>query len=1739
MARKAYNGYTEKSYYDNTKFSGVVASTDALNEGNFKEMINLDISDTGASVKPRKGFLTTTVYCPDFEMPDFDLDDVVQPTDIVYTEYTLFKSNGDLANPSYTENKLQSFTNFRQFDFDDHIAVNINNNNNTIIFLRQNVDDYVYVVLTDDYKYYTYKDGKYVENTTLENSFLTTNDTYYISNDGKNFTCIVYDGLPYTYEAQILSVDLSRPTESATHAGNITAKGYTVVSSTPVLVSSDKELDKEYVTFEHVSNEVPKYWSVFEYDKDIDSFNLPNITAIVTYNADIKYLSYDGFTINIKTTDYTETSETNDTFGNYNIIKISLAKINFFLEEAKVSNLFDDTSGIHTLLFKNSSDETLANITINGYFKKDITENETNSLLSVNFTAISFMNENYNTLKIYLESDDYTLIAIKSNEFKQFYSGTLYNCSSNKKYNFHENLFDLSGNISDETFNISSIQFTNFCCQLSSGEYLMMSDTDLIGGYVDDKYYINKNLSGFLSIYVNMYANIYAQYKSYKIPEIVSAYIKYDTDLRKFYIENNIPKYVDCSYGTQFIGSTDTVYVVNKPTKEFIEGISSTGSVVSKVTLQNMNSCPTYFRPFILDYNNAQSIIDLTDVKVPSCVGRLILPDACTSIPTEFTKTEDAPDLFSVKLPYCCTEIGTSAFKDCTNLFEIILNDKLEIIQASAFENCNLRGDIVFNNYLYISDNAFVNACKEVSSITFNKDAYIVDAAFTDYTGIVYYPKSQQDFSTQAFRNATLKPFKSITFTINSDVVCLKYKDSNVKSYTVKYEDIDSITYIDVQLQVLNNLYIITDVDDYEYISTLQIVRIFRSDEGYADSYVITPDVKLVNVGNQVTELVDVIVHRSGIYTLFINRVKEYIDNDISVPTLTGYVYTNMDTDILDSKAIYKYILTCDNTLTTIDTSSVINYCMLNNNIYHNPEDVLNRLYIPNDCTRVTSPMLNEYGITRGILRAYYRNGGTQDSITDPQILLAFTYRKDAVIGNGTEALPQYPANSLIIEVVDTQTQYSVDNVNLASKRSIIPDDVDKQRIYTPEELLENNINGFVNSLNFVYTRNNENNKYLIKYTKDLNFTLIPSFTYLNELKQGRLELDLDNETGNYIIRLRESYNNDLLYTYKITSTLTVPSDTETEVEDLVYYGPVCKLTDNENVSEFINYNGDYDQGVDSVASLSASHASIFSIKDVDGMPVLMCDFGYAVDHDPNMIKLKSGGFFTNGLNLEFSVIYAPFTAYKDAVILANSVEIRNIFASSMSRTSLDNLAHANFPVQMVLTLNPSLVTYIDTIMTNSYDDILHADGMIIFKPVEGDRLVVWKDNILYMTKANSVVNTEGFFDTVFTFDEPIIKAITYKTLILVFTTQTLYAVYPYTDVMSQEETNEEGETTIKQVEYTAYAKLPVLYNIMCNKQYSDAIQVYNQMILFYSSDGQMFLIKPSTTIDSDTRFTLQYFNKSVNDVLLNYDEYINERVKYYGIDLREKYPECIDAILDGTFKIPKKDINIKVQSNINYIKIYYCVPGVITYILVYNVLNNYWYMYDTVSFTDIREIMYIQSGDLFLTNTNNVFYFTFTYTEVNNMDNNCDMSIYNNFSKEPIRALLDTGTLSLNNHLRKRFRNLRITYKNINASTIKYNLDIIVDDALVDSNLQSTSFDIKDLNGSMTMFSVTSPNYINLLEDRTLLFDVSSFTSDKLLTYITNIPNMGHAIRFKIYLESKGIYKLMSYGLVYKERTV
>ena len=81
MARKSIKGYAEKNYYDNTRFNGgIVATNDPLNEGYFKHLVNFDITDTGMSITPRKGFLTTTVNAATY------YNDIDISFDIVYDD---------------------------------------------------------------------------------------------------------------------------------------------------------------------------------------------------------------------------------------------------------------------------------------------------------------------------------------------------------------------------------------------------------------------------------------------------------------------------------------------------------------------------------------------------------------------------------------------------------------------------------------------------------------------------------------------------------------------------------------------------------------------------------------------------------------------------------------------------------------------------------------------------------------------------------------------------------------------------------------------------------------------------------------------------------------------------------------------------------------------------------------------------------------------------------------------------------------------------------------------------------------------------------------------------------------------------------------------------------------------------------------------------------------------------------------------------------------------------------------------------------------------------------------------------------------------------------------------------------------------------------------------------------------------------------------------------------------------
>ena len=491
---------------------------------------------------------------------------------------------------------------------------------------------------------------------------------------------------------------------------------------------------------------------------------------------------------------------------------------------------------------------------------------------------------------------------------------------------------------------------------------------------------------------------------------------------------------------------------------------------------------------------------------------------------------------------------------------------------------------------------------------------------------------------------------------------------------------------------------------------------------------------------------------------------------------------------------------------------------------------------------------------------------------------------------------------------------------------------------------------------------------------------------------------------------------------------------------------------------------------------------------------------------------LLDNKYFEQGINITFYLLKIPkYNNYVKGFL--SPAEVLTMYPKLYNTRTL-----------IITTNKPS--TYIETLIDDP-NWITSAKGSSAYDSVLGSHLVLYTGNKLYISEPGLHYYFTQY--NKFEYPEPIVKVIQYKEILLVFTTQNLYAVH-LEEVVQQvaNGTNEDGSTKYVQESSYEFRSHTVLYNLMVNEKYADAIQVYNQMVLFYSADGQMFLIKPTAAITSDTRFSIQYFNKSANDILLNYREYIQRRLQDYGLD---------DTI---------GNVSIKVSANINYIKVFYSTDK-ITYILVYDVLNNRYYVYDTVAFSNIKYLHYIPSGELYIVSgrgddTN--LYFTVPYTDTNMVDNNVDISYYDYFSPYEINAEIDTGVINLNNHLKKRFKDLHVIYKNLNANNVAFSLETYVDDVPIITYINST-FEVRNVSSFDTLVVVDNNNVVQLIRpedqliDNTALFSFIDYTSNKIITHKTNIVSKGKTIRIKMKYKSKGKYKIQGFGLIYKEHTV
>lgn len=446
---------------------------------------------------------------------------------------------------------------------------------------------------------------------------------------------------------------------------------------------------------------------------------------------------------------------------------------------------------------------------------------------------------------------------------------------------------------------------------------------------------------------------------------------------------------------------------------------------------------------------------------------------------------------------------------------------------------------------------------------------------------------------------------------------------------------------------------------------------------------------------------------------------------------------------------------------------------------------------------------------------------------------------------------------------------------------------------------------------------------------------------------------------------------------------------------------------------------------------------------------------------------------------------------------------------------------------------------------------IANADGYLIYDSQEGDRICVWKNNKVFLSDISTGSDINNFTSNyTWDFDEPIVKVLNYKKILLVFTTQNLYAIYPYeivTPVETQKTDEETGTTTTTTTNSYSYVykKTCVLYNIMLDRRYKDCICIFNQLVFFYGNDGQLYLIKPVTTIDDDTRFNLQQMNKSINDVFLNYTNYINLRLQQYN------FPHTVDI----------DDIKISAVATIDKIKIIYTVPKYYTMIVTFDTLTNTYTLEDTVSVNNIIDTLFCDSGLLHISlNENNNVRLTLNYTQPNVVESNVDLNIDTNFKPRGILMSLDTGEIALNNHMLKRFKTLKVYYKNINTDSILFNVATFVDGVLKYTPTKS-SLEVRDINGNTTIMFEDVEDFKNIVcvdgEDQTVLvyrettefkelranefklFNFSTIVSSKTITNETSIISTGKDLRFKFNFESKGIYKLLGYSIIFKEHHV
>ncbi|NCU41377.1 MAG: hypothetical protein EOM19_01470 [Candidatus Moranbacteria bacterium] len=417
-------------------------------------------------------------------------------------------------------------------------------------------------------------------------------------------------------------------------------------------------------------------------------------------------------------------------------------------------------------------------------------------------------------------------------------------------------------------------------------------------------------------------------------------------------------------------------------------------------------------------------------------------------------------------------------------------------------------------------------------------------------------------------------------------------------------------------------------------------------------------------------------------------------------------------------------------------------------------------------------------------------------------------------------------------------------------------------------------------------------------------------------------------------------------------------------------------------------------------------------------------------------------------------------------------------------------------------------------------DDRLDKESFVIkygkYVTAYQDRIVTYGNPMYKNTVSMSEEGAPYYFSlyNVFEFDHEVVHVQTFKTIMLVFTINDIWVIYPWED-----KNMETGIVTI------SYRTKKILYNISTEEKNKVTIKNITRYITLLSNNV-LYLIKPSTYIGDDTEFYLNILSQNIDGIVKNPLSFINERLRYFGI---EEEATTYDVNLNATDNYIKLYYSVKFDANKHY-----------TLIETYDILNNRWYEEDTISFGNPHQIYLLDSTTKYemLTEMNDQLFITYQTDKYKMlMMDEYGQSYYdkNFFESYDIEYFIDSGYLKLNEHLKKRFKTLQVNMKNIDCKEIMFGYNFTIDDRQFENNFEP--YYVTNDSGIITEIAKDKRTMISntgILEN--FLLDFSNLQTGDIITMKQHLLGIGRLPRIKLNFNARNRFYILSFGMIYSE---